>query len=42
MQEEHLTVGRRRDMRSVGGLGASWAMKDNNKKECGGWNVEGE
>lgn len=41
MQEEHLTVGRRWDMRSVGGLGASWAMIDN-KKECEGWNVEGE
>jgi hypothetical protein len=40
VQEEHLTVGRRCDMRSVGALGASWAMIDN-KKECGGWNVEG-
>jgi hypothetical protein len=29
VQEEHLTVGRRWDMRSVGGLGASWAIIDN-------------
>ena len=42
MHEEHLTVGRRWDMRSAVGLGASWAMIDNKRKECVGWNVEGE
>jgi hypothetical protein len=32
VQEEHLTVGRRWDMRSVGGLEASWAIIDNKRK----------